>query len=234
MDVLTKKCEQLSKMPGWMGKRDAAIIALPVMFGRRRGEVRQLKKGDIKPESGRIYVTFSVLKSHIPPKAICPNGHPCKLKWRVCPECGETVRNEDGTRPEGVKVGKANDEPTLATNQRLTTHPMAKFLLGWVKEVPEGGYLCAKSALPGIFPTPEAPLWDRPLSGSGITNVIEKHTEGLWPHLFRHNLATSFARADFDAYDLLQWFNWRRYDTAFHYVQLAGGERVKKMGESTA
>ena len=220
MGKLVKKCDELSKREGWMGKRDAAIIALPAMFGRRRGEIRVVRRSDVKIAEDRLYITFSVLKSHVPPKALCPSGHPCKLAWKVCPECGALVKNLDGSRPQGVKVGEPDNELTLATNQRLATHPLAKFLLTWVNEVPEAGYLCAKSPYSGIFSIPDAPLWDIPLSGSGITNIIRKHTEGLWPHLFRHNLATSFSEIGFDAYDLLQLFIWRRYDTAKKYVEL--------------
>jgi len=36
----------------------------------------------------------------------------------------------------------------------------------------------------------------------------------------------------YDEFDLIDWFDWSRYETAKRYGRLGGGKRFKRMGES--
>ena len=69
-------------------------------------------------------------------------------------------------------------------------------------------------------------------------NIIFKYErifqarQHVWTHLFRHLLATKFSEEGHDEFDLMDWFDWSRYETAKRYVKLGAGKRIKRMGES--
>lgn len=219
-------CELISQSNGWMGQRDAAVLAAIPLFGSRAKEYSNLKRNQVHIGAETVFVTFSILKLHRSKRVRCVCQKVGKFGWKNCPHCGASL--------EGLPALPQKLEQTDIERQRKTTHPLMPYFLKWVELVPLDGHLFPRSSIPGIFGVDSAPQWDRPLSRQGIYMVVRKHLSDYWPHLFRHNLATGFSRIGFSEGDLMKWFGWTRYETAERYTRLGGGARIKSMGESDA
>lgn len=223
-EKVLKVCEEVSQKNGWMGKRDAAIIATTAMFGNRASENAILRRQHLEIGRDVIFVAFSILKIHHSKKVRCSCGKYAKFGWNNCPHCGHSL--------EGLEPLQSKEPQTVIEKQRNKNHPLAKFLIQWLDEVPADAWVFPKSSMPGIFGIESQPTWDERLSRQAVYNIIKKHTGNCWPHLFRHSLATGFARVGFSENDLMKWFGWTRYETAERYTRLGGGARIKSMGES--
>jgi len=53
-------------------------------------------------------------------------------------------------------------------------------------------------------------------------NVFKEISDRISPHMFRHSLATQMAERGATAYELLNWFDWDRTDTALNYIKRSG------------
>ena len=225
MAKIVKVCETVSQEKDWMGRRDAAILSSPALFGSRASENAVLKRNQVQIGGDRVFVTFTILKLHHNKKVRCLCQRLAKFGWNNCPHCGGSL--------SGIPPLPQKEEQTDIERQRKTNHPLMPFFIKWVEEVPLDGVLFPKSSIPGIFGIDVKPQWERALSRQGIYMIVRKHLNDYWPHLFRHNLATGFSRVGFSETDLMKWFGWTRYETAERYTRLGGGARIKSMGESS-
>lgn len=52
--------------------------------------------------------------------------------------------------------------------------------------------------------------------------ILKKLDLNIWPHLFRHSLATLMAEDGKTTMQLMTWFDWEKPDTALKYVRRSG------------
>jgi len=96
------------------------------------------------------------------------------------------------------------------------SHYLSSYILDWIAKLPED---------------PDAWLFPS-RKGGHISRVwvwmkLKEIDEKLWPHLFRHSLATLMAEHGASAFDLVSWFGWSSLDTALKYVRLTGPLRTR-------
>ncbi len=222
---IVKVCEEVSQKQDWMGRRNAAILSSPPLFGSRASENSVLKRSDVQIGADRVFVRFRILKLHHTKKVRCSCNRLVKFGWKNCPYCGAALAGLEALPQKKVE--------TDIERQRNMSHPLMPFFLRWANEVPLEGVLFPKSTIPGIFGIDTKPQWEKALSRQSIYMIVRRNLEDYWPHLFRHNLATGFSRVGFSESDLMKWFGWTRYETAERYTRLGGGARIKSMGESS-
>jgi integrase len=220
-------CREIQSEGHWLALRNSAIVATDGTFGKRAGEVVSLKKSDVWIEGDEIVVQFTVTKIKKPPRKKCECGRMNKKSWEFCTKCGKSL-----AEAEVVPSVKVN---TTRVKRRRLDYPLLKFLVEWWGKVPNDAYLFPPSSAPGLFHAETSlPLWDKHLTRRTPWQVLHKWAKDCWPHLLRHTLATKYSGAGFSEFDLMDWFDWTRYETAHRYTQLGGGKRVKEMGQSMA
>jgi len=60
--------------------------------------------------------------------------------------------------------------------------------------------------------------------------ILNKISPRISPHLFRHSLATQMAEEGATAYQILNWFDWDRTDTALEYIK-RGGRMTQELSD---
>jgi len=58
-------------------------------------------------------------------------------------------------------------------------------------------------------------------------------TGTVWPHLFRHTLASRLVMHGVGEFQLMEWFDWSRFETAHNYVRRAGSKLLDSIAERT-
>jgi hypothetical protein len=224
----------------WMADRDAAVIGMVASFGKRAGENVTLTKRDLWQDQGRVFVRFTVTKVAKPVRKRCSCGIVNKASWSYCRGCGASLATA-----EIVPSQKVN---RIRVKSRVETYPMLSFILKWWQQIPDVPAYIGLEAQPmwafpparyqGFLAASSPPDWSRHLDRRGPGNILSHYEKkyGLavhwWPHLFRHVLSVKFAEAGNDEFDLMDWFDWERYETAKRYTKLGGGRRIKRMGDS--
>lgn len=89
------------------------------------------------------------------------------------------------------------------------THYLAPYILGHLELIPE--------ASPWIFPSYRHP--EKHLSRITAYRWLKEVDQDIWPHLFRHSLATIMAEHGATAFELVAWFAWDSLATARKYVR---------------
>lgn len=225
-------CRRISKSgQSWMSERDAALVAMIATFGKRAGENTSLRKKDVWTEGDRLFVRFTVSKITRPPRKRCVCGNINKSRWKFCSACGSLL-----SMAEELPQQRTN---RIAVKSRVLAYPLVGFVTSWHKKVPqEEAFLFPPCQVPGFFGQESEPNWQRPLDRRAAGNILAKYErilqtgQHVWAHLFRHLLATKFSEEGYDEFDLMDWFDWSRYETAKRYVKLGGGKRIKRMGET--
>jgi len=79
-------------------------------------------------------------------------------------------------------------------------HPYAQFIID-----------CAKGLKPDdlLFPITRTKAW----------RLLKRMNPDIYPHFFRHSLATSMAERGATEYELMHWFDWDRPSTAAKYIK---------------
>lgn len=233
LEATINVCVEIAKETNWIADRNAALVAMDATFGKRAGEVTSLRKSDVWVEGSELVVQFTITKITKPPRLRCNCGRMNKNSWKFCAECGLSLT--DAERVEPVKVN------SIRVKRRRIDYPLVPFILKWREQVPDvepgekAKFIFPPSSSPGIFHSASSsPLWDKHVSRRTPWQVLNKWAKDYWPHLLRHGLATRFAGQGASEFDLMDWFDWTRYETAKRYIQLGGGERIKKMGQSMA
>lgn len=71
-----------------------------------------------------------------------------------------------------------------------------------------------------LFPRPQTKM--RHIYREYAHHVLKEISPRISCHLFRHSLATQMAENGATAYELVNWFDWDRTDTALEYVRRSG------------
>jgi integrase len=233
LEQIVGVCSEIAKEGHWLALRNSAMVAMDATFGKRAGEVTSLRRSDVWIEGDELVVQFMITKVAKPPRKRCTCGRVNKNSWGFCVKCGASL--EDAEKIPSVKVNSTR------VKRRRLDYPLVGFILKWWKEVPEveageaANFIFPPTSSPGIFHTDTSlPLWDKHVTRRTPWQVLHDWASDFWPHLLRHTLATKFSGQGYSEFDLMDWFDWTRYETAKRYVQLGGGERIKKMGQSMA
>jgi len=71
-------------------------------------------------------------------------------------------------------------------------------------------------------------MYPNPRTKTGYVNresvwkMLKSVSGNISPHLFRHSLATMMAEHSGTAYEIINWFDWDRTDTALEYIRRSG------------
>ena len=104
--------------------------------------------------------------------------------------------------------------------KRITLeNPYTEFIVEWMERVEDQEFL---------FPRSETKMGHIYRQYAHL--VLKEIRPDISAHLFRHSLATQMAEDGATAYELVNWFDWDRTDTALEYVKRGGAmtERLSK------
>lgn len=168
------------------------LICLLYLFGKRISEVLKLKRGDVWTKYGWLYVKFYVLKR----------------KEKVLAKLWKTKR-----------VSVKNQQPFTG------------YIINWVNQVPKDVHLFHGNCRPHVQVVRSKKMgktYEYKHEDSGhmarqtAYKILKCLNPEVYPHWFRHSLATQLAEEHFDPIQLKQWFDWKRFDTAMNYIMDSG------------
>jgi len=86
-----------------------------------------------------------------------------------------------------------------------------KYVLAWWNQVKDKEYLFSRSQTKMGY-----------IYRQYAHNLLKEISPRISCHLFRHSLATQMAENGATAYELINWFDWDRTDTALEYIRRSG------------
>jgi len=98
------------------------------------------------------------------------------------------------------------------TKRVTLENPYTKYIMNWWKEI--------KTLETFMFPRPQTKMGY--IYRQYAHNVLKSINPRISAHLFRHSLATQMAESGATAYELVNWFDWDRTDTALEYIRRSG------------
>ena len=111
------------------------------------------------------------------------------------------------------KKSYADPGVKLRFNKRVTIkNPYTEYVVNWYKEV--------KGSHQFLFYRQQTKMGY--IYRQYANEVLKSINELISPHLFRHSLATQMAEEGATAYQLINWFDWDRTDTALEYIKRSG------------
>jgi site-specific recombinase XerD len=249
LSQVTQLCQQAKTAKAYkhpllskkLGLRDAALIATLYVFGKRISETLSLTRDDLWIESNNLYVRFYVLKKRPQSRLVCPVCfQKSRMTNRFCKHCGTRLTNSQGTPDKSVTVITAPRKPLERIKHKSLSYPLLHYILEWLKLVDieskltkEETYIFSPAIKELNFLNVQAELnWSKRISSVSAWKTIKAYAFDLFPHFFRHSLASNMSARGYDEQDLLDWFDWESYDTARGYIELAGGKRVDKMAKA--
>ena len=117
--------------------------------------------------------------------------------------------SEDGFIVVKFKILKSRPKSgimKIRTKRLSIRHWCARPIVEYVQYV-EGGYLLPSYGQHGHITRQTAGFW------------LKKLDPDIWPHLFRHSLATMMAENGATAFELKAYFDWDNMNTAMRYVR---------------
>jgi len=110
---------------------------------------------------------------------------------------------------------KSHKDPgvKLRFTKRVTLeNPYTDYVVNWHKEI--------KKSHRFLFYRPQTKMGH--IYRQYANEVLKSLSPRISPHLFRHSLATQMAEEGATAYQLINWFDWDRTDTALEYIRRSG------------
>lgn len=171
------------------------MICLLYVFGRRLSGILQLKRGDLWTKNGYLYVRFSVLKK---------------------------TRRRDKLKPK-KRVKRVNImnqlkyvDPIIDFFSTLQS-PNAPLFPG--RSRPHNLIVKRRDETGAVIKTYEYKVKTEGLmSRQKAYKIVKALNQNVYPHWFRHSLATQLAEEGIDPWQLMNWFDWDRFATAKRYV----------------
>jgi len=108
-------------------------------------------------------------------------------------------------------------EPVFETRGRFSfprDEPLVPYLLSWIEEVGKGP----------LFPSPAKTRshLSRVRAYQIVTDIGRRVGVEIWPHWFRAQRASQLSEEyGFDIHRLMEWFSWKRVETALKYAKLS-------------
>jgi integrase len=171
------------------------LLCLLYVFGRRIRGVLRLKREDFWSKRGYLYVRFTVLKKARRKDELKPRTRVkrinVKKQWKYARHILDYIST--------IKDPEANIFPG-----RSRAHVLK------VKRRGESGEILK--------------TYRYEMTASGLMSrqraykIIKALNPNVYPHWFRHSLATQLAEEGIDAWQLMNWFDWDRFGTAKRYV----------------
>lgn len=110
------------------------------------------------------------------------------------------------------KEGRKDPGVLQPFTKRVTLeNPYTNFVINWWKQIPDETFL---------FPRPQTKMGHIYRQYAHL--VLKEMSPRISSHLFRHSLATQMAEQGATAYELVNWFDWDRTDTALEYIRRSG------------
>ena len=97
------------------------------------------------------------------------------------------------------------------TKRVTLENPYTKYIIEWKNQLGYSEYL---------FPRPQTKMGY--IYRQYAHEVLKSISLRISSHLFRHSLATQMAESGATAYELVNWFDWDRTDTALEYIRRSG------------
>lgn len=97
--------------------------------------------------------------------------------------------------------------PQKYTKRIRTDHYLAEYIINHISRIDEGPVF-VKDA--------------RRMSRFTAYRELKKLDVNIWPHLFRHSLASLMAESGATTAQLMTWFDWEKPETAMKYVRRSG------------
>lgn len=207
-----------------MASRDAALIAIFGIYGRRVSENVCLKKEDIRFDETHMYCNFMVLKKNKKPRQECKT---CKAmngsRAKYCGKCGLSLSDSQLVfyRHTGEQIKREVAIKSVV--------PLVKYVRDWWKQVPPSGsvYMFPVSDIEtGDAWTQGKPVWNKHIARQTIWGILRRYVKDVrvWSHLWRDSIATILGRAYMKAGKdpigpLCRFFFWDDPKLALYYTQ---------------
>jgi len=212
-----------TKMGGLMGKylrvRDAAILAMLWLFGKRVGEIVRLRTEDVWVENDELRVRFMIQKK-VKRYKLCECGTRNARDAMYCKKCGKELKV--------VKTAKAG-QPVVRIKRKKLSVPYVNLILNYMdlrKRYPNGYFFAPLGtrgkAHHGVLDEVQ-PITDKPMSRVSVWYMLDKYV--LSPHLFRYNLAKRIIRTKKDIMLAKEAGDWSKVDTLLEYAKSMGVTR---------
>lgn len=174
----------------YLAQRDACLIAILALFGKRESEVASIRRKGVTIDGDRMLIRF-------------------RLSKRL-------------TKKKLAKDPNAQ-VPTVVKPKTLR-NPLVKYITDYIvirdSSYPRSPWLFPSGKIKGAHIRP----WH-------VWRIIKRLNKNAWPHWFRHSLADMMVKHRREIQELMEWFDWKRADTAVDYVRAGAGGRIREMGE---
>lgn len=173
-----------------------ALICFLYLFGKRVTEVLQLRRGDLWSKRGFLYVRFHVLKKKRRTDLALPQMKVKRVSIR---------RQKPFIMPIVDYATTLNDMNMPLFPGKCRPHTQI------VKRKDKEGRIIK--------------VYEYKIKREGIMSRVQAYKilksldVGAYPHWFRHSLATQLAEEGFTPWELKEWFDWSRFQTAVNYVE---------------
>jgi integrase len=192
-EEITETLDKAQNIQPWL----SAVIALLWVFGKRINEIMRLKADDLWTDEKYLYCRFFVGKKKTRTAPIIPERYLKRINLN---------------------------------------HPSVKYIQEW-QNITQKGYLFPAKTLPSSIKVNRTWIvngkehkntYNYQNSGGYIQpNLVryylKKANKKIWPHLFRHSLATEFSERGKTVQQLMDWFDWSSPRQAVEYVQRGPG-----------
>jgi site-specific recombinase XerD len=171
------------------------MLCLLYVFGRRLSGILRLRRSDFWTKRGYLYVRFMVLKKS---------------------------RRVEGLKPK-TRVKRVNIKKQTKYVQHIITYVSrlqtenAPLFPGYSQ--PHTKIVKRRDAAGQVLK-----VYKYEATSEGIMSrqqaykIIKAINPNVYPHWFRHSLATQLAEEGIDQWQLMNWFDWDRFATAKRYV----------------
>ncbi len=171
------------------------MLCLLYVFGRRLTGILKLRRSDFWTKRGYLYVRFTVLKKSRRVEGLKPKTRVKRVNIKKQTKYVQHITAYvSRLRTESTPLFPGYSQPHTKTVKRKD--PAGRVLNVYKYEVATEGIMSRQQAYK-------------------IIKAINPH---VYPHWFRHSLATQLAEEGIDQWQLMNWFDWDRFATAKRYV----------------
>jgi integrase len=171
------------------------LLCLLYIFGRRLSGILQLKRSDFWTKKGYLYARFKIFKKNhlqdkLRPKTRVKRVN-IKRQWKYVRYIIDYISKLE-TPDKPLFPGKCKAHTQIVKRK----DPTGQLIKTYKYEVRRVGLMSRQRAY----------------------KIIKALNADIYPHWFRHSLATQLAEEGIDAWQLMNWFDWDRFSTANRYV----------------
>jgi len=234
VDAIMKE-EHISKdlpkvLKEFLKKRDACLIAILWLFGKRISEVLALRVNDIWIEGDELKAKFFIKKKAkvllICPKCKQRNGRMAKF----CKSCGESLENAE------KKIFKPQ-EIAIVKKKKITSSDAVAYVIDYLEFLKKYGVSKETPLFPSVLIRQEGKeigikILRKTMTRQRAFQLLA--TFGLCPHLFRSAMAKRLLRESRGNIMLVKRFgDWSKVDMVLEYAKSIGetheDEEVSKL-----